>query len=349
MDVGLNVTFVQRLRKLQRLRAPLKRRRRLAGQHQRLGFGRQDQRAFRARWLLGHQAHRLTVGRERTVRVGAEPPAPPEDHVHLREAHRVIAGVELGDRLGREHGAALRLLGADRGDRRALQEGHAVDPCHGLGVRHPVPDAERPLAMAQGLRERKRTVGVDARLHRRLQRAHEIAGGVPVVRELARDSDGAGAQRGMVGQSPGQREMQRRSLAGQQVAIHGFADERVAERVRIAVGTRHHHLLGRAPLATPARTRHRGRCRPPRATAHRRRDRQSPPVRATDARAPTGVRFARAGGREATPAAPRRRPQRAVPRCRTRFPPSARTAARRDPRVAAPRGCPRPARRAPAW
>jgi hypothetical protein len=107
---------------------------------------RELQRAFPARRLFGHKVHRLVVGVKRTDCVGAEPPAPSQDHVYLHEAQRVMLGVELGDRLGCQLGPALRLLSPHRGNGRPLQEGHAVDARHGGGVRHPVPDLQRTLA-----------------------------------------------------------------------------------------------------------------------------------------------------------------------------------------------------------
>ena len=81
-----------------------------------------------------------------------------------------------------------------------------VDPVHpgtGLGVLHAVPDVERVLEVALGLRERADPGGGAAGRGRRRERLGELVGCLPVMRELRGRHRGAPAgQIGLVARAP---------------------------------------------------------------------------------------------------------------------------------------------------
>ncbi len=136
-----------------------------------------------------------------------------------------------------------------------------VEPGPLLGVGDALPDLDRALEVAQRL-----AVGEDAlrgltRLDRGGERARQVVGGVVVHGELGRDAAGRqlAEQPRVELERLGDRGVQRRPLARQQVVVDGLADERVAEGVRAVVaGDQHvaghglagggHQLVGRDGL-----------------------------------------------------------------------------------------------------
>ena len=154
---------------------------------------------------------------------------------------------QRGDALGLGRRLAERDRGIDKLDgsggiprpgrrvRRAGEQRRAIDAREPLGVGDASPQREGALVVLRGLGERADALGLGARAHRGGQRARVVAGAQPVVRDLGRD--GCRVAAGEVGprlQRGGEGGVHTRPLAGEQLAVGGLAEERVAEGVAVA-------------------------------------------------------------------------------------------------------------------
>ena len=171
-------------------------------------------------------------------------------------------------------------------------------------VRHGVPQRERPLEVARGLRQAEDGLCLARRLDRRRERLGAAPGRRPVRRELG--GRGGGAARELVGEP----RVQLLALAGEDRRVDGLRQQRVAEAEAAArlVGDEH-AVLDRLRAATRAR---RARAGPRRRRAAGRRRRARPPRRraagsASGRRARStraaARRAGRAGARRCSPAA----------------------------------------------
>ena len=156
---------------------------------------------------------------------------------HLRETVGRAVALELGDRQPQQLGAAVVVdVGAVRGG--GADEHVGVRGAgERLGVGHPVPDLQRPLEQPGGLAVGVHAGGGGGRLHAGAQRRRLIAGRAEVVRHPGGDPDVLGAGGGAALEGAGEREVQLRVLAGEQVVVDDLAQQRVAEAVH-AVGAR---------------------------------------------------------------------------------------------------------------
>ena len=193
------------------------------------------------------QLHRPRVGGEALLGL-ARPSAGSGRAARSRNAARSgsASRVDLGDRGARERERARGLARVGGGRRGVAQHVDAVAARALLGVGDAVPQLQRALEVALGLAEGEHALGGQARPRpRRRARAAtscaafqwqaRIAGdrrGGRVAHQLAARVDGLGEPR-----------VQRAALARQQVAVDGLADQRVAERVRLARAG-HEHLVG---------------------------------------------------------------------------------------------------------
>ena len=129
-----------------------------------------------------------------------------------------------------------------------------------LGVDYPVPQVERPVVVAERLGVGVHRLGLRRRADRPRQRVGQVAGTVPVHRDLSGRARPARLSRpeplGQGGVQPG-------AFAGQQLAVDRLLYQRVPEGVGVLVGSDDQQLLvDRLPQASQqlglAQRRHRG-------------------------------------------------------------------------------------------
>jgi hypothetical protein len=129
-----------------------------------------------------------------------------------------------------------------RRPRRAGEQGRAIHAREPPGVGDASPKCEGALVVLRGLGEGADALGLGARAHGGGQRTWLVAGTQPVVGDLGRDRRSVAA--GEVGprlQRGGEGGVHTRPLAGEELAVGGLAEERVAEAV--AVAHRDEHVL----------------------------------------------------------------------------------------------------------
>ena len=228
----------------------------------------------RARSAEGGSAGMSATARSRSGTPGRAPQLPQDIRAAgaaARRAHR------LGGRLDeRDRGIDERMASAGSPVQAgALRRERATsrDPRpRPLGIRDPVPQRERAPVVARGLGERSDALGLVARAHRGGQRARLVAGSQPVVRDLGRDGRRVAA--GEVGprlQRGGERRVQPRPLARQQLVVGDLLQQGMAEGEAVAARDEHvmaHRLaqrVGELRLREPGRRREQPWCtsRPP--------------------------------------------------------------------------------------
>ena len=101
-----------------------------------------------------------------------------------------------------------------------------------------VPQLQRALVVGDGLREREARLGRDRRRDRRLERARQVMGRVPVIGDLG-GMGGVTVPARLQGLREGR--VKARPLARQQVVVDHLLEQRVAERVALDAGVRVGH------------------------------------------------------------------------------------------------------------
>ncbi len=178
---------------------------------------------------------------------------PPWPAIHAQRPSRSLSSpARTGSAVASTRPIAVRRL--LHGARRLVEPGDAsssreevdeVTTGARLRVGDLVPQADGPLELVERLGERVACLGPLTGHDSRLERPRQVVRGVPVVGELGR-------ARGVITRSrlegPRERGMQPGPLARQQVVVHGFLEESVAEDIALDAGRRigHEHLPGDA-------------------------------------------------------------------------------------------------------
>ena len=200
------------------------------------------------RRLLGQQRQRPLERLAAAPRLTQRPLGVGELAEQPSDAKRLAVGVELGDRV-LEQGGAAGIVGAQvviaRGARHQVGEIDAGEP---LGVGYAGPEPERPVEQPGGLAIRVDPLGAVRRLDRGSQGLGLLAGSVVVVGDRG-GQPGALLGVGPGGERPRQGQVQFGALAGQQVVIEHLAKQRVAKPEPVGlVGVEH---VGGERLAKP--------------------------------------------------------------------------------------------------
>ena len=202
-------------------------------QHQRLGLAGQQARALGARIVVGEQREAVLELLERLLLAQQRPQRAVQPAGQACRASRGRRLVDERERPPRQRDGAGVLVGVQVADGGLLDQLELVRAGERGGVGHARPQLERALeerrALAVGLDVHRRPAGA----HRGGQRGRLVPGREVMVRDRGcalRAGRRAGLAR--LREPP----VQVGALAGQQVVVHGLAQQRVAERVAIAVG-----------------------------------------------------------------------------------------------------------------
>ncbi len=233
-SVALDVPRADRSRERERFLGQHPRLLEPAAEHHDMGEPGRRPRPRLGRRLRRDQVHGGPVGPLRELGLAGDPGVTAESLVQQRDAYGILGLLGESDRaLDVRHGPCRLMESGDPGEGREQIDAVAAHP--GLGVGDVIPEVDRPLVLIDGLRVCVPRLGRGSGRDRRFERTWQVMGRVPVVgqlRGMGRVASGSRLER------PGERRVQTRPLARQQVVVDRLLQQGVPERVALGAGGR---------------------------------------------------------------------------------------------------------------